>query len=603
MTITPTWGDALLAFGDASPPDRGRSTAAWSLVLRLGEASLWSQAPTDGWVGHPVRSVVDGRTRVWWLGEAYGPPPSDTTLVALARGDSPSDGVSAADLAGSWLLIAVDGDGEAARWSVVTDRLGTLHAYRLDGPRGRVSTAFRGLVSASRRRLDAAGLAGFFATGFFPGERTALADVRVLRPARRYVFDAGGGLAQVQTLWRWHSTLGSAAAPANYDDAIDAFDERLRAVMADLVATDRVAVPISGGLDSRSTVAVLPDEAVGDPTRVWAFSYGWGRSSIETRIGYEVARQRGLGFVDFDLPAYLLDDLDRVHAAVEGFQDMTQTRQAAVAEWLGERADAVVAAHWGDVWLDAMGVPPDATSEALVDLAMAKNSKAGRGWLLDHLVRPLLDPHDPSAADPEGVVRAQVAAELARVARVDDADLRLKAFKTEQWSFRWTLASLRAYRLGVVPRVPFYDPRLVDFFLGLPADWLVGRRLQRDHLLRYAPDLARVPWQATGLPLAPTRGDRLGELVGRAARKLGRMAIGRTVVERNWERQLRGADRPRRLREILLATGAPHLDVVEPSAVATLLDRFEARPDPATGYTVSMLLTFAVLLGDLGGAG
>lgn len=67
--------------------------------------------------------------------------------------------------------------------------------------------------------------------------------------------------------------------------------------MGDLTADGRIAVPISGGLDSRSTVATLgrqPGKISPTDEGLWAYSYGYGDDSIETRIAGELAARRGL---------------------------------------------------------------------------------------------------------------------------------------------------------------------------------------------------------------------------------------------------------------------------------------------------------------------
>ena len=52
------------------------------------------------------------------------------------------------------------------------------------------------------------------------------------------------------------------------------------------------------------------------------------------------------------------------------------------------------------------------------------------------------------------------------------------------------------YQAGAFPRLPFYDTRLADFFATVPTAFVKGRRLQIDYLKRFAPDLARIKWQA-----------------------------------------------------------------------------------------------------------
>ena len=107
--------------------------------------------------------------------------------------------------------------------------------------------------------------------------------------------------------------------------------------------------------------------------------------------------------------------------------------------------------------------------------------------------------------------------ELKAVRSIDDPDFRIKAFKIDQWSFRRTMASLRSYQLGAFPRLPFYDTRLSDFFATVPSEFVAGRRLQIDYLKRYAPDLARIAWQAGGANLYQYRSARYWKLPIRVA--------------------------------------------------------------------------------------
>ena len=68
------------------------------------------------------------------------------------------------------------------------------------------------------------------------------------------------------------------------------------------------------------------------------------------------------------------------------------------------------------------------------------------------------------------------------------------------------------------------------------------------------------------------------------------------MIERNWEVQLLGDAGRRLLDARLLRPGLRLHDLIDVSEVRTLLDDFHRQPTPASGYTVSMLLTFAVFL-------
>jgi hypothetical protein len=352
-----------------------------------------------------------------------------------------------------------------------------------------------------------------------------------------------------------------------------------------------MAVPISGGLDSRSTVAALTrTRASACDANLWFYSYGYTGQSIETRIARQIARARGIPITTFVIEPYLLDRINETLATTEGYQDVTQHRQTFIADALAENADYVLAAHWGDVWLDDMGVASDTSSGRIVDIAARKIQKRGRAWLLETVCAPRI------GGDAAQLVRGSIEDGFAELAHIKDPDFRLKAFKTEHWSFRWTLASIRAFQEGAFPRLPFYDTRLADFLASVPTDQVRGRRLQIDYLKRYAPDLARITWQARDANLYAYEYARLWRYPRGAVRKAWRIVHGAHAIQRNWEAQFLAPGARARLERWLLEPGLELHEHVPARKIAALLDAFYAVPDAANGYTVSMLLTFSAWL-------
>ena len=581
-------GDWLLSIGSeisssaADLPGR-HSGGQWRPEERDGAAALWIHDAGAGWKGSPWTRLESPQWRVWLLGECRGEA-APLCLDVLAGDRDPTD------LDGHFLLLA--SDRKTGRWHVLTDRFGTLHAYRA-ATHGRVAigTFFPAVAAAaSQRRLDWAGLTAFFACGFFLRDRTFFEDIKILRPATRYVLDRSGELVSGRRYWRWRHEPDQ---QRSYDDTVECFARRLEQVMAGWTRDGRVALPISGGLDSRATVAALPS-ATRERT-IASFSYGYGERSEEVRIGRRIAMARGLPFLPLRIEPYLFDRLDPIVNSVEGFQDLTLCRQAAVVPELAAAADFVIAAHWGDVWLDDVGLaeidrqPP---RETFLPHVLGRVLKRGREWLLEHLCRPHLEGRDPIQ-----LVREEVRTELDRVEHLEDPDFRVKAFKTDQWSFRWTTASLRAYQPAAFPRLPFYDSRLTDFFATVPSSFMKGRRLQIDYLKRHAPDLARITWDAYDADLYRARYYRSWLLPKRAVKKLWRVLTRRRPVTRNWEVQLGGEAGRHGLERWLLRDGLRLHDLVAPREIYDLLNRFNAAwPDPETGYAVSMLLTFSAWL-------
>ena len=602
-------GDLVIGFRAGPPVAMRRRPEPWSPVATDSDWQLWEQPPGPGWKGYPLTEIQTAGWRIWLLGELYGWPGSEAeraqSLAELVRGER-----AASTLNGHLLLWAWE-EGPR-RWHVWTNRFGTLHGYYAGpGPGAALGVGFQTVARlASRRQLDWPALAGFFGFGFFPDDRTHYTDVRILRPATHHVFGAQGNLLGARRYWEWRCAPDERRGDA---DTVAEFAGVFGAVMSELVEplTDRVALPLSGGLDSRCTVAALGAELPsGLANRLWSYSYGYVEDSVETRIARQVAAARGLPFNPFTIKPYLFGRLEEILSAMEGFQDLTQCRQAFVTEALGHRADAVIAAHWGDVWLDDLGLvgrwlpisrgagPPGRqivagggdSDELVLAHTLGKLLKPGRAWLLTHLCAPRVDA-------PENLLVDFVRTGLDRLRGLEDPEFRVKAFKTDRWSFRWTLASLRMLQGAAFPRLPFYDSRLADFFATVPSARLGGRRLQIAYLQRFAPDLARIEWQARGADLyhGPKRGP--WALAGRAARKIRQRLAGVRTIERNWEVQFGGEQGRAGLARWLLRPGLRLHELVSPGNIAALLREFEARPMRAgRGYTVAMLLTFSAWL-------
>ncbi len=531
-----------------------------------------------------VQSGEDGAERWWLVGEANQPGTAKTwedALTGFAR-DLAHGRADAPRFCGHCAVVRENPGGARRVW---TNLAGSLHLYwREDGALG---TSALELYRGSRGRLDWEGLAGFFGLGFFPGDRTHFTDVKILRPASVYELDASGRLVRQERYWEWrHEPARGRSEP----ETIAEFGATLRAVLEDQARDGRVALPLSGGLDSRTVAACLPEGAA-----PFSYGYGYTEDSIEIRIAGQVAEAAGLRFRGHVIRPYLFDRMDEVAEATECFQDLTQARQADVADWLREEADFVLAAHWGDVFCDDMGFPKrEGTEEEVLGHSLRKMLKKGRQWLLEEIVRPQMK------GDPEEAIREMMRAELRRLPEIEAPDFRVKVLKTEQWAFRWTLASLRAYQLAAFPRIPFLDPRMVKFFCTVPTEMVRGRRLQIEYLKQHAPRFARIPWQPYEASLYTYRWSPLWMKPVRAWRKARRLLGGERPIQRNWEVQFFAPGQWERLEGVLLKKGARLHEFVAPGKIRELLETFRRMPDGANGYTVSMLLTFAVWLEKAG---
>ena len=589
-------GDLLLTFRETEGVIPGRySHNSWKTALAGDGWQLLHHDFGTTWKGYPVFAGDAHEWNFVLLGELndlHRNPLEFLHSVASGR-------TSAEALNGHFLLLAYNQhDG---RWHVFTDRFGTFHAYYCsDGWRSALGTFSPAVASAaSRKRLDWIALTAFFAQGFFPADRTFFDDVQILQPASHYVFDGAGKICEQSRYWKWwHQPNRN----RSYDETVDEFAGIFREVMDDLNCQGRVALPISGGLDSRSTTTFAGNgQTTSDGHKLWAYSYGYTDDSRETEIARRIADARDLPFHGFTIKPYLFQRLDQVLDSVEGFQDITQCRQAAVLDQIGARADYVIAAHWGDVWMDTAGLAEgnaavrpgdsDLPDDEIVKHTLKKVRKAGSNWLLDNVQETQSNGHNG-----EEDLRDMIHQGLARLREIACPDFRVKAFKTDNWSFRWTTGSIRMFYPAAFPRLPFYDTRLADFFCTVPSVFLHGRRLQVDYLKRYAPDLARITWQAHGSNLFDYQKNSK-VIPKRVARRVWRMLTKKKAIERNWEVQLLNSDGRLGLEATLMKPGLRIHEFVSREKVRGLLDQFYVDPyAQKRGYTVSMLLSLSTWL-------
>ena len=342
-----------------------------------------------------------------------------------------------------------------------------------------------------------------------------------------------------------------------------------------------VALPISGGLDSRMLAGVT--SSVNDAsTRLWAYSYGYNPKSIETRIAGRIASSLNISFGECVVPDYLFSKIDIIADSVDLFQYVDGTRQACMEDVLEEHADMVIGGHWGDVWMDNMNVSDG--PNGLYAAYKKKIIKKGSDWLLSEVCAS----HLP---DPEQYVKGHFEDALGELKHINDPEMKFRAYKTNNWSFRWTLASIRMYQAGAFPVLPFYDKYVADSILSIPAEMHLGRKFQINYIKHFHPQLAGITWQEYGRNLYSYKYFNNRSIAYRAFNKLSRSISGAKPITRNWELFYLHPEGKAKLEQALFYP--IFNEIVPEKKVRELLNTFYRDPSGANGYTVSMLHTFA----------
>lgn len=530
-------------------------------------------------------SVSKKNYRLWCFGELFqykGKSRDTDKILDEFINDLAEDRQRPQELNGHFLMVGRD--DMRRLFFIWTNRLGTYHAYYSINAKAKAIGSFFPVVAdiGSEKDLDWLGITGFFGFGFFPEDRTYFKDIKIFYPASAYIFNENGQLIKHQRYWQWDYLPDRGRS---YIDTVSEFGQRLEDILDDHTKYGRVALPISGGLDSRTLAALLPENRP-----IWSFSYGWGENSQEIKIAEKVASIRNFAFEPFIIEPYLFKNLDLITKSVECFQDIVICRQAAVVDKVYSYADYIFAAHWGDVWCDEMGtVGRQLDQEQVVKHILKKMRNHSHDWLLENICKVRLK------EDFEAILHNLIKEQVNYYQNIDDIDFRIKAFKTDKWSFRWTMASIRMYQPASFPRLPFYDNRMVDFFLSVPSEFVKGRKLQIDYLRYFKPEFAKVKWQPYDANLFLYKYTNSLLLPQKILKKIFRLLNRKKTIERNWQRQFLYNDQARvNLERCLLDRDLKIHQFVSPDKIRPLIeDLFSTYCSKDTGYAVSMLLTFS----------
>jgi asparagine synthase (glutamine-hydrolysing) len=369
---------------------------------------------------------------------------------------------------------------------------------------------------------DHEAIADYLVLGYVPGERTGVAGVRRLGPARRLVHE--NGRSTEATWWRAEPVAQSRELEGTLAEAV-----RLH-----LRSDVPLAVLLSGGLDS-SLIASLAAREVEQPLRT--FTVGFADAAYDERdVAREVARQVGSRHEELLVETSVADDLPTIAAQLE--QPLADP--AAIPLWYLCRAVAseVKVALAGDGGDEVFGGysryawdPVAARLRALGPLGRLIPERGGRKSVVRRASKLLRHASKPDAARylswfalMDGDARAHVFERLfadapdglTRLGRLQWVDLH--SFVTDNLMLKADKLSM-AHSLEL--RVPLLDHRVVEAGLALPDREKVRgvrtkttiRRLVEERL---GSAVARRPKQGFDPPVERWLDGELRELAGDA---------------------------------------------------------------------------------------
>jgi hypothetical protein len=406
---------------------------------------------------------------------AQGAGAREADLRALHEAWRREDASRLAAARGSWCCAHFD--PAARRLTLACDKLGLRPIYYCvqDG-RVYFATALRVLEALPElaRRIDAKGLAESATFGYPLGSRSQYETIAVLGAGETVEFGRDG--ERRHAWWRWDRLPPPALSDAELPGALyRAFEE---AVRLRLGAERSVVAFLSGGLDSRCTVAVL--RKLG--TEVQTMNFG-PAGSADLVLGRLAAEQ--LGARHFEVPAGPIEFWDRMLATYEAWR--TGPTAAGV-----EHPRRVWSGEGGSVGLGHVYVTPE-----IVALMRAGDAAgAARTYMRNASAGLARRVFRPAWRERMGDPLAGIVEELGRLASPDPArnfhlylmlngQRRLLARHCEQ-------LDLRRFELVM----PFFDAEVIELVLARPVDEFLRHRFYLRWLKEFPPETTAVAWQA-----------------------------------------------------------------------------------------------------------
>jgi asparagine synthase (glutamine-hydrolysing) len=415
-------------------------------------------------------------------------PLSGAALAAYLDGPAESFLPRLCALSGHFAAVLETGDGSLA----AVDRIRSIPLfYARMGKSFALGTDARKVARAVGARLDdPAAAAELLLASAVVGGRTLSRGIRQVQAGE--VVRLEGDTAWPTRYFRYASGPPLAAAPDELEaEAVAGLERAFEAFLAS-VRGQPVAVPLSGGFDSRLIAALL---ARGGRTDAVCYTYG-RRSAFEVRASRRIAQTLGLRwhFVPYSARRW------RAWAASDGFQVFRRSAafttieheqdwpavQALVRSGAIPEGAAVVPGHAGD-FLGGSHLPP----EPVLDPVPAVWQRYYTEWPTAGLAEPL---------------RQELRARIAEACQGLEGEAAFTAFGWQERQAKMIAHSVRVYEhLGLDWRLPFWaDAKVLDFWGRVPLPLRQGGVLYHRVLRRLLGDLYDLP--STHRPVAPWRG-------------------------------------------------------------------------------------------------
>jgi hypothetical protein len=429
--------------------------------------------------------------------------------------------------------------------------------------------------------LDYKAIFVFTALGFFLDDDTYYTEQKALRAATEYHLK-NEKITSQKPYFNWFYN----PIDRPLKQIVEEFAQLFERIIDEQTANQKVILPLSGGLDSRTQAAALKYLN----KEVNSYSYSFQNGHNETTYAKKITQACDFPFQAWEVPnGYLwrvIDDLSQINGC---YSEFTHPRQMAFSGKYKTMGDVFSLGHWGDVLFDDMGVPDDLPLEQQVEELLKKMVKKGGMelatalWKQWHLEGNFYD-----------YLYERLKTLLNKVNIPQSANAQIRAFKSLYWAPRWTSVNLSVFENERPISLPYYDNRMCEFICSVPEKYLSGRQIQIEYLKMRNPKLAAITWESQKpFNLYNYQYNKIPYNVPyRVWNKAKRSLSTKPYIQRNWELQFLGTENEKQLEKRLFDN--PNMKAfISEDLTKVFYQKFKQEDAVYYSHSVSMLLTLS----------
>lgn len=399
-------------------------------------------------------------------------------------------------LNGSYVIVIHEAN--TGRLSITTDRLGyrpfyywktSQHLYF--GTEYKVFYAAKDFVP----KLRTSGLAQYLQLTYVFAEDTLLENVHQVPPASTSVWD-GGEL--VSTAYEQLSISRDTNPAGLIDELAEEYDRLIFDSVRKRMGEKNVLL-LTGGLDSRCLGGTL--RKLTDPTNVFSCTMGYERS-FDVRFGAQLASTLGFAHEHIPIPAsYMSDFAERGVERLEGCLSAHGNWAFAADPILEkQRVSTVLHGLLGDSLAGERALRDRMTIHGLDDEEKRKHiyTRYYATTFGDDALKAILKKHlhDEALGSTWSAFN-----DMMDNAEGENFYDRVECLDLRQRQRHFTAQQVNIYSEFARGETPFADRSVVDFAMKLPQSMRIEKVMYKHMIKTRYPEVARIPYTATGLPL------------------------------------------------------------------------------------------------------